>query len=56
MLNPEPEVVPDVVTMAKGIGNGYAMGAVVTTPTIARALQQRLHFNTFAASASPAAH
>ncbi|GCC19028.1 hypothetical protein chiPu_0022165 [Chiloscyllium punctatum] len=25
-------VVPDIVTMAKGIGNGFPMGAVVTTP------------------------
>ena len=40
-------VVPDIVTMAKGIGNGAAMGAVVTTPEIARALTERIHFNTF---------
>ena len=26
------EVMPDMVTMAKGIGNGYPIGAVVTTP------------------------
>lgn len=25
-------VIPDMVTMAKGIGNGFPMGAVVTTP------------------------
>jgi alanine-glyoxylate transaminase / (R)-3-amino-2-methylpropionate-pyruvate transaminase len=40
-------VVPDIVTMAKGIGNGAPLGAVVTTPTIAATLAQRLHFNTF---------
>jgi alanine-glyoxylate transaminase / (R)-3-amino-2-methylpropionate-pyruvate transaminase len=40
-------VVPDIVTMAKGIGNGAPLGAVVTTPKIAAALAQRLHFNTF---------
>lgn len=40
-------VVPDIVTMAKGIGNGAPLGAVVTTPKIAAALQQRIHFNTF---------
>jgi alanine-glyoxylate transaminase/(R)-3-amino-2-methylpropionate-pyruvate transaminase len=40
-------VVPDIVTMAKGIGNGLPLGAVVTTPQIARALADRLHFNTF---------
>jgi alanine-glyoxylate transaminase/(R)-3-amino-2-methylpropionate-pyruvate transaminase len=40
-------VIPDIVTMAKGIGNGCALGAVVTTPQIAAALTQRVHFNTF---------
>jgi alanine-glyoxylate transaminase/(R)-3-amino-2-methylpropionate-pyruvate transaminase len=40
-------VVPDIVTMAKGIGNGCALGAVVTTPKIAQALASRIHFNTF---------
>ncbi len=40
-------VIPDIVTMAKGIGNGAPLGAVVTTPQIATALQQRIHFNTF---------
>ena len=33
--------------MAKGIGNGAPLGAVVTTPKIAQALAQRIHFNTF---------
>jgi alanine-glyoxylate transaminase/(R)-3-amino-2-methylpropionate-pyruvate transaminase len=41
------EVIPDIVTMAKGIGNGCPLGAVVTTPKIAAALAQRIHFNTF---------
>jgi len=40
-------VIPDIVTMAKGIGNGCPLGAVVTTPRIASALAQRTHFNTF---------
>ena len=40
-------VIPDIVSMAKGIGNGCPLGAVVTTPQIATALQQRIHFNTF---------
>ena len=40
-------VIPDIVTMAKGIGNGAALAAVVTTPEIARALTSRIHFNTF---------
>ena len=57
------DVVPDIVTMAKGIGNGFPMAAVVTTPEIASKLGlnkafstlsylslksgQALHFNTF---------
>jgi alanine-glyoxylate transaminase/(R)-3-amino-2-methylpropionate-pyruvate transaminase len=40
-------VVPDIVTMAKGIGNGAPLGAVSTTPKIAATLAQRTHFNTF---------
>jgi alanine-glyoxylate transaminase/(R)-3-amino-2-methylpropionate-pyruvate transaminase len=40
-------VVPDIVTMAKGIGNGCALAAVVTTQKIAQALASRIHFNTF---------
>jgi len=40
-------VIPDIVTMAKGIGNGCPLGAIVTTPKIASALAQRTHFNTF---------
>ena len=40
-------VMPDIVTMAKGIGNGCPLGAVVTTPKIAAMLAQRTHFNTF---------
>ncbi len=40
-------VVPDIVTMAKGIGNGLPLAAVVTTPEIAQALSRRIHFNTF---------
>ncbi|MDE1171617.1 MAG: aminotransferase class III-fold pyridoxal phosphate-dependent enzyme [Verrucomicrobium sp.] len=40
-------VVPDIVTMAKGIGNGVPLAAVVTTPQIAQAMTSRIHFNTF---------
>ncbi|KAM6902511.1 alanine--glyoxylate aminotransferase 2, mitochondrial isoform 2-T2 [Xenentodon cancila] len=43
-------VIPDVVTMAKGIGNGFPMGAVVTTPEIAASFAQASHFNTFGGS------
>jgi alanine-glyoxylate transaminase/(R)-3-amino-2-methylpropionate-pyruvate transaminase len=41
------EVTPDVVTMAKGIGNGVPLGAVTTRMEIAKSLAERLHFNTF---------
>src|SRR3954467_1282824 len=37
-------VMPDIVCMAKGIGNGAPLGAVVTTPKIAQALSQPVHF------------
>jgi alanine-glyoxylate transaminase/(R)-3-amino-2-methylpropionate-pyruvate transaminase len=40
-------VVPDIVTMAKGIGNGCPLAAVVTTSQIAQTLASRIHFNTF---------
>src|SRR3954462_5927456 len=40
-------VVPDIVTMAKGIGNGAPLAAVVTTPKIAAVMAQKVHFNTF---------
>lgn len=40
-------VVPDIVTMAKGMGNGFPLAGVVTTPAIAQSLSAALHFNTF---------
>ncbi|CAM6100541.1 unnamed protein product [Calypogeia fissa] len=40
-------VTPDIVTLAKGIGNGVPLAAVVTTPEIASVMSKRLHFNTF---------
>jgi alanine-glyoxylate transaminase / (R)-3-amino-2-methylpropionate-pyruvate transaminase len=41
------DVVPDIVTMAKGIGNGVPLAAVTTRREIAEALTSRIHFNTF---------
>ena len=41
------DVVPDIVVMAKGIGNGVPIAAVTTRKEIAQALTQRVHFNTF---------
>ena len=40
-------VTPDLVTMAKGIGNGVPLGACVTRPEIAQTMARRIHFNTF---------
>jgi alanine-glyoxylate transaminase/(R)-3-amino-2-methylpropionate-pyruvate transaminase len=40
-------VTPDIVTMAKGMGNGAPCGGVVTRADIAQTMAQRLHFNTF---------
>ncbi|HJZ58128.1 MAG TPA: aspartate aminotransferase family protein [Gemmataceae bacterium] len=40
-------VTPDLVTMAKGIGNGAPLGACVTRPEIAAVMARRIHFNTF---------
>jgi alanine-glyoxylate transaminase/(R)-3-amino-2-methylpropionate-pyruvate transaminase len=40
-------VVPDIVTMAKGIGNGVPLGAVTTRRDIAESMTQRVHFNTY---------
>jgi alanine-glyoxylate transaminase / (R)-3-amino-2-methylpropionate-pyruvate transaminase len=40
-------VIPDIVTLAKGIGNGCPLAAVITTPKIAQSLVGKVHFNTF---------
>ncbi|MEP2775323.1 MAG: aspartate aminotransferase family protein [Luteolibacter sp.] len=41
------DVVPDIVVMAKSIGNGFPLAAVVTTDAIAERMTERIHFNTF---------
>jgi 4-aminobutyrate aminotransferase-like enzyme/Ser/Thr protein kinase RdoA (MazF antagonist) len=42
------DVVPDIVTMGKPIGNGHPLGAVITTPEIAAAFANGMeYFNTF---------
>jgi alanine-glyoxylate transaminase/(R)-3-amino-2-methylpropionate-pyruvate transaminase len=38
---------PDIIVMAKGLGNGYPIGAVITTPEIAASVKGLLHYNTF---------
>ncbi len=41
------DVVPDMIVMAKGIGNGAPLGAMTTRPEIAASMKNRIHFNTF---------
>ena len=42
------DVVPDIVTMGKPMGNGHPLAAVVTTPAIAAAFNNGMeYFNTF---------
>ena len=42
------EVVPDIVTLGKPIGNGHPLAAVVTTPEIAASFDNGMeYFNTF---------
>jgi 4-aminobutyrate aminotransferase-like enzyme len=44
----QQNVVPDIVTMGKPIGNGHPIGAVVTTPDIAASFVTGMeYFNTF---------
>ncbi len=40
-------VTPDIVTMAKGIGNGVPLGNCITRPEIAKTMANRIHFNTY---------
>ena len=40
-------VVPDIVTMAKGIGNGAPLGACTTRRGVSQVMAQKHHFNTF---------
>ncbi len=42
------QVLPDIVTLGKPIGNGHPMAAVITTPAIARSFDNGMeYFNTF---------
>jgi 4-aminobutyrate aminotransferase-like enzyme len=45
------EVIPDIVVLGKPIGNGYPLGAVVTTPAIAASFDNGMEFfSTFGGS------
>ena len=43
-------VVPDIAVMAKGIGNGYPLGAVVAKRSIAEAMADKFLFHTYGAN------
>ena len=43
-------IVPDVVVLAKGIGNGYPLGAVVAKRDIAESMSRKFYFNTYGAN------
>lgn len=40
-------ITPDMITMAKSLGNGAPIGAVLMTDELSEALAGKLHFNTF---------
>lgn len=44
------DVVPDIVVMAKGIGNGFPLGAVVVKKHIAATMADRFLFHTYGAN------
>ena len=47
----DQDVVPDIVVLGKPIGNGYPLGAVVTTPEIAASFDNGMEFfSTFGGS------
>ena len=47
LLTKELGIDADMVTMAKGFGNGAAIGAVMMKPDDAKAFEGKLYFNTF---------
>ena len=44
------DVVPDIIVLAKGIGNGFPLGAVVAKRHIAEAMANKFYFNTYGAN------
>jgi alanine-glyoxylate transaminase / (R)-3-amino-2-methylpropionate-pyruvate transaminase len=44
------DVLPEIVVMAKGIGNGFPLGAVVARRDVAEALSGKFFFNTYGAN------
>jgi 4-aminobutyrate aminotransferase/(S)-3-amino-2-methylpropionate transaminase len=41
------DVVPDIMTMAKGIGGGLPLGGVIATPEVAGAMEAGDHYTTY---------
>lgn len=48
-------VVPDILVTAKGIGNGFPLGAVIAKREIAEAFSHKFHFHTYGANPMAAA-
>ena len=46
-LTKELEIDADMISMAKGLGNGAAIGAVVTKPEVVAPMAGKFYFNTF---------
>ncbi len=44
------DVVPDIVVAAKGIGNGYPLGALIVKREIAEAMADKFYFHTYGAN------
>ena len=40
-------VIPDIITMAKGMGDGVPLGGLITTKEIAESMREKVHFNTY---------
>ena len=51
----QDEVVPDIVVMAKGIGNGFPLGAVLARREIAEPMAEKFLFHTYGANPTSAA-
>ena len=54
LLSRELGIQADLVTMAKGFGNGAAIGAVLMTSEVAQSMAGKAYFNTFAGDPYPA--
>ena len=49
------DVVPDIVVMAKGLGNGFPIGAVVARKEVAAPMAERFMFHTYGANPTSSA-